>query len=275
MPGYFQTMGIAMVSGRDVAPSDTPDRSSVVIVNQTLAAHEWPNQDAVGKRIAIGGDPESDPKAWITVIGVVADSKRSDLQAATPPAVYLPHATLTLPFMGAVVRSELSEGTVASAVREAVRSLDPDLPVDKAETIERVLQRATGQPRFRAMLITAFAIVALVLAGVGLYGLVSYTVAQRVPEIAVRLALGATPAQVGRLIVGQGLTLVVAGIVAGLTGALAVTRLLQGLLFSVSATDPVVYSALPALLLAIAAIACYVPARRAMRVDPITALRSE
>ena len=150
----------------------------------------------------------------------------------------------------------------------AERILDP-------ETIERVLQRATGQPRFRAMLITAFAIVALVLAGVGLYGLVSYTVAQRVPEIGVRLALGATPAQVGRLIVGQGLTLVVAGIVAGLAGALAATRLLQGLLFSVSATDPVVYSALPALLLVIAAIACYVPARRAMRVDPVGALREQ
>jgi putative ABC transport system permease protein len=268
-------MGIALLKGRDIAFSDTPERPSVAIVNQTLASREWPNQDPIGKRISIGGDPDKDPKAWITVIGVVADSKRSDLQAATPPAVYLPLPSFTLPFMGAVVRSEQSEGVVAGAVRDAVRSLDPELPVDRAETLEQVLQRTTGQPRFRAMLITAFAIVALMLAGVGLYGLVSYTVAQRVPEIGVRLALGATPAHVGRLIVRQGLTLVIGGVVAGLAGAAAATRLLQGLLYSVSATDPVVYSGLAALLLAIAGVACYLPARRAMRVDPMIALRDQ
>jgi putative ABC transport system permease protein len=267
-PGYFQTMGIPLLGGRDVELSDTRDRPGVIVINQTLAEREWPNQDPVGKRLSIGG-------GMLTVVGVVSDSKRSDLEGAQEPAVYMSHGAFTLPFMGAIVRSDQSEGAITSAVREAVRSLDPELPMENADTVETILERTTGQPRFRALLITAFAAVALVLAGVGLYGLISYTVAQRVPEIGVRLALGATPAQVGGLIVRQGLGLAVAGVALGIVGALGATRLIEGLLYSVSATDPVVYSALAALLLAIAALACYVPARRAMRVDPMTALRSD
>ena len=274
-PGFFQTMGIPLLNGRDVSLTDTRDRPQVAVINQTLADREWPGQNPLGKRIAIGADPEQDPNAWISVIGVVGDSKRSDLEAPSQAAVYLSHATFALPYMGALVRSEASETAITGAVRDAVRSLDPELPIDQAETIERVIQRTTGQPRFRALLITAFALVALALAGVGLYGLISYTVAQRVPEIGVRLALGATPAQVGTLIVRQGVMLAVGGVALGIAGAIATTRLLEGLLFSVSATDPVVYSALAALLLTIAALACYIPARRAMNVDPMTALRSE
>jgi putative ABC transport system permease protein len=205
----------------------------------------------------------------------VGDSKRSDLEGAQEPAVYLSHAAFTLPFMGAIVRSDLSEGAITRAVREAVRSLDPELPVENADTVETILERTTGQPRFRATLVAAFAAVALMLAAVGLYGLISYTVAQRVPEIGVRLALGATPAQVGGLVVRQGLGLAIAGVALGIVGALGTTKLIEGLLYSVSATDPVVYSALAALLLAIAALACYLPARRAMRVDPMAALRSD
>jgi putative ABC transport system permease protein len=274
-PNSFATMEIPMLRGRDVALSDTADRPRVAVINQTLADREWPNQDPIGKRLAIGADPDSDPTAWLSVIGVVRDSKRSDLQGPVRPAVYLPHTTFTVPFMGALVRSELGEAAVANAVHDAVRSLDRDLPAGRSETIESVLQRRRGEPRFRAVLITAFAAVALLLAGIGLYGLISYTVAQRVPEIGVRLALGATPSQVGRLIVGQGVTLAGVGVVLGVIGALAATRLIRGLLFSVSTTDPVIYSALAALLLTIAVLACYLPARRAMRVDPMTALRSE
>ncbi|HUE87758.1 MAG TPA: ABC transporter permease [Vicinamibacterales bacterium] len=267
-PGYFQTMGIPVLRGRDVELSDTRDRAGVVVINQTLAEREWPHQDPIGKRLTIGG-------GLLTVVGVVGDSKRSDLEGVQQPAVYMSHAAFALPFMGAVVRSELSEGAITAAVREAVRSLDPELPVENADTVETILERTTGQPRFRALLVTAFAAVALVLAGVGLYGLISYTVAQRVPEIGVRLALGATPAQVGALIVRQGLGLAAAGVAIGVVGAIAATRVIEGLLFSVSATDPVVYSGLATLLLSIAALACYVPARRAMRVDPLGALRSD
>jgi putative ABC transport system permease protein len=239
-----------------------------------MANREWPNQDPVGRRITIGGDP-ADPQSWLTVVGVVADSKRGDLQDAPGPAAYLPHSVFTLPFMTVIVRSEAGESAVASAVRDVIRSLDPELPIDNVETAARMLEAETGQPRFRAMLITGFAITALLLAAVGLYGLISYTVAQRAPEIGVRLALGATPSQVGRLILGQGMALAAAGVVAGLAGAFAVTRLLEGLLYSTSTTDPAVYGTLAAVLLGIAALACYLPARRAMRVDPMAALRAE
>jgi putative ABC transport system permease protein len=274
-PGYFATLGIPLLRGRDVALSDTRDRPGVVIVNQTLASRAWPNQDPIGKRIALGGDTSPDDSQWLTVIGVAADAKRSDLEAGQPPVLYLPHTQFTLPFMAVVVRSASREDVVAAAVRDAVRGLDPDLPIAEVDTLEHLLERATGQPRFRAFLTGSFALAALVLAAVGLYGLISYTVAQRVPEIGVRLALGATPRQVGRLVVGQGLRLVAIGVALGVVGAVAATQLLEGLLFSVSATEPAVYSALAALLLFIAAAACYVPARRAMRIDPITALRTE
>lgn len=273
-PGFFQTMGISLLRGRDVQLSDTRDRQGVAIVNRTFADREWPGQDPIGKRLAIGGDPEN-PQSWITVVGVVADSKRSDLQSTTQPAIYLPHSTFTLPFMSVVVRGDAGEAAVANAVRAAMRSLDPEVPIGDVEPLEHIVERVTGQPRFRALLISSFAVAALLLATVGLYGLISYTVAQRSPEIGVRLALGATPGQVGRLIVGQGLALAASGVVLGLLGAIAATRLLEGLLFSVSTTDPTVYATLAGLLLAIAALACYVPARRAMRVDPVVALRSE
>ena len=267
-PGYFQTMGIPLLKGRDVELTDTRDRPGVIVINQTLAEREWPNQDPVGKRLSIGG-------GMLTVIGVVGDSKRSDLEGAQQAAVYMSHAAFTLPLMGAIVRSDLSEGPITSAVREAVRSLDPELPVDNSDTVETILERTTGQPRFRALLVTAFAATALLLAAVGLYGLISYTVAQRVPEIGVRLALGATPAQVGGLILRQGLGLALAGVALGIVGALGGARAIEGLLYSVSPADPMVYSALAALLLSIAALACYVPARRAMRVDPMAALRAD
>jgi putative ABC transport system permease protein len=273
-PGYFSTMGIRLLRGRDLALTDTRDRPGAVVVNQTLAEREWPGQDPLGKRLSLGNE-SADPNAWLTVVGVVADSKRQELEAGPRPAVYLSVNAFTLPFMGVLVRTDAGEAAALTAVRTAVRTLDPQLPVSEVETIDRVLERATGQPRFRATLIGAFAAAALLLAAVGLYGLISYSVAQRVPEIGVRLALGATPAQVGRLVLGQGLALAAAGVALGLVGALAATRLLKGLLFSVSATDPTIYALLALLLLSIAALACGVPMRRAMRVEPITALRAE
>jgi putative ABC transport system permease protein len=274
-PGYFQTMRIPLLSGRDVAWSDTRERPGIVVINRTLAEREWPGEDPIGKRLSIGGDPDQDPNAWLTVVGLVGDAKRSDLEGPMQPAVYMSLASFTIPFTAALVRSEAGESAVARAVHEAVRAIDPQLPASNTESVARVLERTTGQPRFRAFLIAAFAAIALLLASVGLYGLISYTVAQRVPEIGVRLALGATPGQVAGLIVRQGVVLAAAGVAAGLAGALAATRLLAGLLFSVSTTEPAVYAALAALLLTVAAIACYIPARRAMSIDPLRALRAE
>jgi putative ABC transport system permease protein len=273
-PGYFQVMGIPLVAGRDVALSDTDDRPGVAVINQTLANREWAGQDPIGKRLTIGGDPTS-ADSWITVVGVVGDFRRDDLQTAPVPAIYLPHQMFTLPYMAVVVRGDTSEATIGAAVRSVVRTLDPELPIQEVQTLDRALERVTGQPRFRALLTGAFAAAALVLAAVGLYGLISYSVAQRRSELAVRLALGATPGQVGRLVLGQGLMLAGAGVTLGVAGAVAATRLLEGLLFEISATDPGVYSALAAVILVVAATASIVPARRAMRVDPMTALRAE
>jgi predicted permease len=272
-PGYFQTMGIPLLRGRDLSFADRGDGPANVVVNRTLAERAWPGEDPIGKRISMGN--ADDPNARLTVVGLVGDSRRADLAAPPEPAVYFSLTQFTLPFMGAVVRTEAGEAAVADAVRAAVRSIDPELPVDDVQTVERVLERVTGQPRFRALLVAAFAAVALLLAAVGLYGLISYTVAQRVPEIGVRLALGATPAQVLRLVIGEGLRLALLGVVLGLAGAVAVARVLEGLLFSISATDPVVYASLALVLLSIAALACFIPARRAMRTDPMLALRAE
>jgi putative ABC transport system permease protein len=259
-----------------VSFDDKADGPGMVVINKTLADREWPGQDPIGRRIVMGSDPTvNDPNAWLTVVGVVADSKRDNLQGAAQPAMYIPLSQFTVPFTGVVIRSDAAEATIASAVTTAVHSLDPNLPVEEMRTLDRILEEVTGQPRFRALLVASFAAAALIMAAVGLYGLISYTVAQRVPEIGVRLALGATPAQVARLIVGQGLRLSMVGIAIGVVGALGIARLLEGLLFSISATDPLVYGALAIVLLAITATACYVPARRAMRIDPNTALRAE
>jgi putative ABC transport system permease protein len=273
-PGYFQTMGIPVLKGRDLSFSDSSKGPNVAIINRLMAEREWPNEDPVGQRLILGGDRD-DPDSRITVVGVVADSKRQDLQAETEPTAYLPLTQFTLPFMSVVIRTTAGAAGAANAVRTAVRSLDPDLPLEDVESIEHVLGRATGQPRFRATLVAAFAAAALLLAAIGLYGLISYTVAQRIPEIGVRLALGATPAQVLRLVVAQAMRLSLIGVAFGLAGAVAVGRVIRGLLFSISATDPIVYASLALFLLTIAAFACYVPARRAMRVDPMTALRAE
>jgi putative ABC transport system permease protein len=273
-PGYFHTMGIPLLQGRDVSFADKRDGPGRIVINRTMAEREWPERDPIGRRI-IMGNPADDPNAWLTVVGIVADSKRDNLQGGPQPALYLSLSQFTVPFTGVVIRSDAGEVATATAVKTAVHSLDPELPVGELRTLERILEQATGQPRFRAMLVAAFATAALLLAAVGLYGLISFTVAQRRPEIAVRLALGASPAQVARLIVGHGLRLAVVGIAIGAGGALALAQLLQGLLFSISATDPRVYASLILLLFTIAAIACYVPARRAMRIDPMTALRAE
>jgi putative ABC transport system permease protein len=180
-----------------------------------------------------------------------------------------------LPYFGAIIRTDRSAAVVTPIVKKIVAELDPDLPIGDVETIQQKIETSTGEPRFRSYLIAGFALLALLLAAVGVYGLISFTVTQRVPEIGVRLALGASPSQVFRQVIGQGVKLAVIGVIAGLGAAAAATTLVRGLLFNTSATDPVVYVSLSLLLLAIAAIACYVPARRAMRVDPMTALRSE
>ena len=265
-PGYLQTVGLRLLKGRDFTESDGQKSTPVVLISES-AIKEFGGKDPIGEKIDMGDG--------FTVIGIVSDARRRSLDTPPRAAVYLPYTQFVLPYMGAVVRTERGAGAVASAVKTAVAQIDPDLPIGDVKTMEQIIEESTGEPRFRSFLIATFAVLALLLAGVGVYGLISFTVTQRVPEIGVRLALGASPRQVFTQVIGQGLRLAVIGVVLGLAAAAAATTLVRSLLFNTSATDPVVYGSLAALLLAMAALACYVPARRAMRVDPMTALRSE
>ena len=265
-PGYLRASGIRLIEGRDFDVTDGPKSPPVALISES-ARKEFGGKNPIGEKIDMG-EP-------ITVVGIVSDARRRSLDAPPRAAVYLPYTQFVLPYMGAVVRTDRGAAAVASAVRSAVAQIDPDLPIGDVKTMEQIIEESTGEPRFRSFLIASFAALALLLAGVGVYGLTSFTVTQRVPEIGVRLALGASPRHVFAQVIGQGLRLAVIGVVLGLVVAAAATTLVRGLLFNTSPTDPFVYAALSALLLAMAALACYVPARRAMRVDPMTALRSE
>ncbi len=265
-PEYFETMGLRLLRGRGFGATDVDGQPGVVIINERLAA-EFGDVDPIGRRINLGD--------WVTVVGVVSDARRASLEVAPKPNVYLPYEQFTLPFMSVVIRTDGAPSAVASAVKTAVRELDPDLPVETVRTIEQIIESSTGQPRFRTFILVAFAALALLLAAVGIYGLVSFSVSQRTSEMGVRLALGASPAQVGALVLRQGLGLAALGVLIGVAAAATSARLLASVLYDTSATDPVVYGGLALLLLSIAALACYVPARRAMRVDPMRALRAD
>jgi putative ABC transport system permease protein len=265
-PGYLHTSGIRLLRGRDFAETDGPGSPLVALISESVVK-EFGGKDPIGQQIDLG--------SAATVVGIVSDARRRSLDQPPRPAVFLPYTRFMLPYFGAMIRTENSAAVVTPVVKKIVAELDPDLPIGEVHTIEQIIEQSTGEPRFRSYLIAVFALLALLLAAVGVYGLISFTVAQRVPEIGVRLALGASPSQVFRQVIGQGVRLAVIGIVAGLGAAVAATALVRGLLFDTSATDPVIYASLSLLLLAIAALACYVPARRAMRVDPMTALRSE
>jgi putative ABC transport system permease protein len=265
-PGYLKAVGIKLLQGRDFDATDGAKSPPVALISES-AAKEFNGRNPIGERIDLGTPT--------TIVGVVSDARRRSLDAAPTAAVYLPYSQFVLPYMGAVVRTDRGAGAVASAVKAAVAQVDPDLPIGDVKTMEQIIEDSTGEPRFRSFLIASFAGLALLLAAVGVYGLISFTVTQRVPEIGVRLALGASPRQVFTQVIGHGLRLAAVGVALGLATAAAATTMVRGLLFNTSATDPVVYASLAALLLAMAGLACYVPARRAMRVDPMTALRSE
>ncbi len=265
-PGYLQTAGLRLIAGRDFATTDGPNSPLVALISEA-AVKEFGGKNPIGEQIDLGNPA--------TVVGIVSDARRRSLDQPPRPAVFLPYTRFMLPYMGAMIRTNQGAAAITPAVKAVVAQLDPDLPIGEVNTIQQIIENSTGEPRFRSYLIAGFAGLALLLAAVGVYGLISFMVTQRVPEIGVRLALGASPGQVFRQVIGQGLRLAVIGVVVGLVAAAAATRLVQGLLFNTSATEPVIYLSLSALLLAMAVLACYVPARRAMRVDPMTALRSE
>ncbi len=269
-PAYLRVMGISLISGRHFTEQDREPAPIPIIVNAALARRYWPGEDAIGKRIRF--DDEEDE--WMTVVGIAADSRNRGLDTEPQPLMYLPYHAFTLPFMSVVARSRGGTAAVASAVRAEVRRIDPDLPVDAARPVDEIVRDSVAEPRFRAMLLGFFAGAALMLAAIGVYGLISYSVAQRTREIGIRVALGAQADQVIWPIVREGMTLALIGVGLGLAGALAATKILAAFLFGIEATDPLTFAAVAALLLVVALAASYIPSRRALRVDPLTALRT-
>jgi predicted permease len=270
-PGYFRALGIH-VRGREFDARDTAAAPRVVIVSEETARRYWPGEDAIGKRVVVksfGPEPA-------TIVGVVADVPIHRVDAPLRPTVYgpLPAYAVWRP-ISLVVRTRGEPTTAIAAVRAAVASLDPGVPVADVDTAEDSVSGSLGPRRFPMVLLGAFAGVALALACVGLFGVMAYLVAQRTREIGLRMALGARPGDVFRLIIGHGLALTLAGVAIGLVGAMWLSKLLEGLLYGVAPTDALALAGAAVVLVSVSAAACYVPARRAMRVDPMAALRHE
>jgi predicted permease len=268
---YFRTLGIPIITGRTFTEQDRDPAPAVAMVNATFARKYFPGQSPLGKRVRFGDSGDD----WITVIGVVRDSRNVGLHELPTPLLYLPYHRFPLPFMAFAIRSAAPITTISSLARAVIKNADADLPVDKIQTFGDVLKESVAEPRFRTLLFGAFALMAVILASVGVYGLVSYSVTQRTREIGIRMALGAQTRQVMLPVLREGLTLALGGIAIGLAGSLATSRALKGFLFGIDSTDPLTYCVVALLLLAVALIASYIPSRRALRVDPITALRSE
>jgi putative ABC transport system permease protein len=279
-PGYLDTMKIPVVSGRGFLPSDGPGTPGVVLVNETTAKLFWPGQDPLGKRLRASAPPDQTPP-WLTVVGVVKDVKQGGLEAKTGTEVYFLQSQMPETLgeasddMYLLLRTSGDPLALVSAVRAQVRALDPTLPLADVRTLEKAVFESVAEPRFITGLAVLFALVALILAAVGTYGVLSYSVEQRTQEIGVRMALGAQARQVLRMVLAQGARLVAVGLVLGVVGALALRRILAGMLFGVAPTDPTIFASVIVVLSAVALAACYLPARRATRIDPLVALRQE
>jgi putative ABC transport system permease protein len=267
--GYFAAMGIPLVTGRTFAESDSATAPRVAIANLALARTYWPGENAIGKRLRLDDSP------WITIVGIVGDVRQLGLAEEPPAMLYFPYQQFRIPFTEIAIRSAAAQGTIASWVRRELRGIDPDLPLGSIRTLEGVLHGAVAQPRFRAFLVSAFAGVALVLAAVGVFGLISHSVTQRTREVGIRMALGADPGQILRATMRDGVRLALLGIGLGLAGALAASRVIRSFLFGVEPTDPMTLGGVALLLLSVATLATYLPSRRALRVDPVAALRAE
>jgi putative ABC transport system permease protein len=272
---YFKTMKIRLVEGRTFeSQDDNPNAQLVVLVNQALAKRFWTGSP-IGRRVNPGF---ADPKVWFTIVGVVEDTKNAGMDKPAGPELYF-QARQVNQFLGAnisfVVRAANDSVPLESSIRGAVRELDPTLPVYNLSSMEEVVSKSMVQPRFLALLLATFSGIALFLAAIGIYGVMAYSVAQRTQEIGVRMALGARPVHVLKLVLGQSLVMLVIGTVVGLAGAFALTRLMRTLLFEITATDPLTYVSVIGILAVVALLACYIPARRAAKVDPLVALRYE
>jgi len=273
-PDFFKAIGVPLERGRGFTAADRDSTSPVAIVNETLARRVFGGEDPIGRRMRIGGAGSSDP--WATIVGVARDYRHYRLSEPMGPAIYFPYAAVPLLQQTLAIRTSLADPlALAPAVRAAIRELDPDVPAYEVQTFEQAVSRSLWRQRLQGQVLGTFALLALALAAVGLYGVVAYAVAQRTRELGVRMALGATRRDVVSLVLGQGARLTLAGVAIGAVASLALTRLLASLLYGVRATDPATLAGVSAVLAGVALAATYVPARRAARVDPLVAMRSE
>jgi predicted permease len=273
-PGYFSSVGTPLLRGRDFLDTDTDHSTPVTIINSSMANKFWPGENPIGKQLALGS-PAYPP---MTIVGVVPNIKHLSLRDEPGPEMYVPFTQKPFPsmlIMHFVLRCKADPGSLIGSVRASLRSLDPDLPIARVTTLEAIVANSIAGQRFSMLLLGAFAATSLLLASCGLYGLISYSVGQRTREVGIRVALGAERGAVIGMFLGQGARLVSVGIVLGLVAAAGVTHAMAGFLYGVQPTDAGTFSCVSLLLIAVALLACYVPARRATRIDPIVALRHD
>jgi len=274
-PGYFQAMGLTLARGRFLTDADREDTMPAVVINETMAARYWPNEDPIGHQFMMG----TDPKPWLTIVGIVGNVRHNAVVEEPRAEMYVAHAQLPGHIgaaprgMTLVVKTDGNPLAITGHLRDAIRSIDRNLPVSDIRAMEDVAASALSQPRFVTFLLALFAATALALAAIGIYGTVSLLVSERTQEMGIRLALGANKPEILKMIIGQGMALTAIGLVLGLAGAVALTRTLSGLVYGVGTLDPLTFAAVPALLAIVALFACFLPARRAASVDPITTLR--
>jgi putative ABC transport system permease protein len=270
--GYFQTMGIPLLRGRHFSDAELKEPRKVILINDALARKYFPNEDPIGRRLDVA---MFENPIWAEIVGVVGNVRYDSLIDESPPAVYYAHPDLTYPFMTLVVRTDGDPAAIAPSIQREIRSIDPNQPLSDVRTMDQVMSESVGRSRFNTLLLGLFAGLATLLSAVGIFGVMNYSVALRTHEIGLRLAIGAQPRQVLMLILKQGLVLTIVGVVLGLAAAFALTRLLSGLLFGVEAVDVTTFTTISLLLVLVSLMACYLPARRAMKIDPLRALRYE
>jgi putative ABC transport system permease protein len=282
-PDYFRTLGIPLRHGRTFTEHDVYEAPPVAIVNEAFAQRYLPNDNPLGLRLALEGRTPGQPAGanpgqaspWLEIVGVAADTKRLNLNAVALPEIYVPYWQWPMQSPELLVRTTTPATLATAALRHEIKTLNPNLPAPKIETMDALLADLVAQPRLQTALLTLFGLVALLLATTGIYSVMAHAVAERTQELGIRLALGAQRGDILRLVVGQGLKFVALGLAFGLAGAWAATRVLRSILYGVSATDPLTFAGLALLLLLVALAACWLPARRATKVDPLIALRAE
>jgi putative ABC transport system permease protein len=274
-PDYFRAMNIPIVQGRPFTEQDKENTPLVIIINQAAARRDFFNENPIGKRINLGGnDPQGQP-IWWEIVGVSADIRNLELREEPSPEFYTSLLQDAWSGMSLVVRSAVEPASLAGDVRRIVADVDKSAPVSEVKTMEHIVDESVTQPRFNLFLLGLFGGIALLLSAAGIYGVTAYAVTQRTHEFGIRMALGAQVGDVLRMILGQGMLVIGIGVVIGLVASFALTRLMKSLLYGVGATDPLTFVAITVVLMLVALLACYIPARRATKVDPLVALRYE